>query len=87
MGIVKQMRREKRMRYVSKQQWQQAMQRHFAIDQIHGQLICQRMHTPSYAQIQIIGDKMVREVNNCCGCATPGYPCLGDSCPKRYEKY
>lgn len=29
---------------------------------------------------------MVREVHNCCGCAAPGYPCLGDSCPKRHEK-
>lgn len=21
--------------------------------------------------------------NFCCGCATPGYPCLGDACPNR----
>lgn len=29
---------------------------------------------------------MVREKNNCCGCATPTYPCLGDSCPLRHTK-
>ena len=29
---------------------------------------------------------MVREANNCCGCATPAYPCLGDSCPLRHTK-
>lgn len=22
-------------------------------------------------------------VNECCGCAVPGYPCLGSSCPNR----
>ena len=24
---------------------------------------------------------MVRYENECCGCATPAYPCLGSSCP------
>ena len=24
---------------------------------------------------------MIKYENHCCGCATPGYPCLGDSCP------
>lgn len=27
---------------------------------------------------------MVREINDCCGCAVPGYPCMGDSCPRRH---
>ena len=26
---------------------------------------------------------MVRYQNHCCGCAAPGYPCLGSSCPNR----
>ena len=26
---------------------------------------------------------MVRYENRCCGCAVPGYPCLGSSCPNR----
>lgn len=26
---------------------------------------------------------MVRYENECCDCATPGYPCLGDSCSNR----
>ena len=26
---------------------------------------------------------MVRYINNCCDCATPGYPCIGSSCPNR----
>lgn len=29
---------------------------------------------------------MVREENNCCGCAVPGYPCLGTGCLKRHER-
>ncbi len=28
---------------------------------------------------------MVKHVNACCGCASPGYPCLGSACPKRNE--
>lgn len=24
---------------------------------------------------------MVRVENHCCGCAVPGYPCMGASCP------
>ena len=24
--------------------------------------------------------------NECCGCATPAYPCLGNSCPQRNVK-
>ena len=26
---------------------------------------------------------MVRIENHCCDCASPGYPCLGSSCPNR----
>lgn len=26
---------------------------------------------------------MIRIENHCCGCATPAYPCLGDSCSRR----
>ena len=26
---------------------------------------------------------MLRYRNECCGCATDGYPCLGKSCPNR----
>lgn len=26
---------------------------------------------------------MKRILNECCGCAVPAYPCLGDSCPNR----
>ena len=22
--------------------------------------------------------------DECCGCASPGYPCIGDSCPNRH---
>ena len=25
----------------------------------------------------------VRIVNECCDCAVPGYPCLGEACPQR----
>ena len=25
---------------------------------------------------------MIRYENQCCDCAVPGYPCLGDSCPR-----
>ena len=24
---------------------------------------------------------MVKIINECCNCATPGYPCRGDACP------
>lgn len=27
---------------------------------------------------------MIRYENNCCGCATESYPCIGDSCPNRH---
>ena len=27
---------------------------------------------------------MITERNECCGCAVPAYPCLGDSCPRRH---
>ena len=26
---------------------------------------------------------MTKYENHCCGCATPGYPCMGSSCPNR----
>lgn len=26
---------------------------------------------------------MIRIENHCCGCAVPGYPCMGTSCPNR----
>lgn len=26
---------------------------------------------------------MTRIENHCCGCAAPGYPCMGASCPNR----
>ena len=26
---------------------------------------------------------MERIENDCCGCAVPAYPCMGNSCPKR----
>lgn len=26
---------------------------------------------------------MVKLENDCCGCAVPAYPCVGDSCPNR----
>ena len=29
---------------------------------------------------------MVKYENQCCGCAVPGYPCLGKSCPNRNVK-
>lgn len=29
-------------------------------------------------------ETMVREINDCCDCAVPGYPCMGDSCPRRH---
>lgn len=25
--------------------------------------------------------------NDCCDCAVPAYPCLGDSCPLRHQKH
>lgn len=30
---------------------------------------------------------MIRIDNDCCGCAVPAYPCLGDSCPLRHQKH
>ena len=27
---------------------------------------------------------MIRYENNCYGCATESYPCIGDSCPNRH---
>lgn len=30
---------------------------------------------------------MIRIENDCCGCAVPAYPCLGDSCPLRHQKH
>lgn len=27
---------------------------------------------------------MIREENDCCDCAVPAYPCMGDSCPRRH---
>lgn len=30
---------------------------------------------------------MKKYENECCGCATPGYPCLGDTCPNRNVKH
>ena len=29
---------------------------------------------------------MIRYENQCCDCATPGYPCIGSACPKRNVK-
>lgn len=26
---------------------------------------------------------MLKYENRCCGCAAPGYPCMGSSCPNR----
>ena len=33
------------------------------------------------------GENMIRVENDFCGCAVPGYPCLGNSCPKRHVKH
>ena len=30
---------------------------------------------------------MKYEQNDCCDCAVPGYPCLGDSCSRRHAIY
>lgn len=30
---------------------------------------------------------MVTYENECCGCAVPGYPCIGSSCPNRHVKH
>lgn len=30
---------------------------------------------------------MVKIENDCCGCATDSYPCLGNSCPLRNVKH
>jgi hypothetical protein len=29
---------------------------------------------------------VIKIENECCGCAAPAYPCLGDSCPNRHVK-
>ncbi len=29
---------------------------------------------------------MIRYENHCCGCAAPGYPCIGIACPLRKVK-
>ena len=26
---------------------------------------------------------MIKYENECCGCAVPGYPCMGSACPNR----
>lgn len=30
---------------------------------------------------------MIRTENDCCDCAVPAYPCLGDDCPLRHQKH
>lgn len=30
---------------------------------------------------------MVTYENECCDCAVPAYPCIGDSCPNRHVKH
>lgn len=30
---------------------------------------------------------MISIENDCCGCAVPAYPCLGESCPLRHQKH
>lgn len=30
---------------------------------------------------------MIKYEDECCGCATPGYPCLGKSCPNKYVRH
>ena len=30
---------------------------------------------------------MMYEVNECCDCAAPAYPCIGDSCSLRHVPY
>ena len=30
---------------------------------------------------------MIKYENECCGCATENYPCLGSSCPNRNVKH
>lgn len=30
---------------------------------------------------------MVTYENECCGCAVPAYPCMGNSCPNRHVKH
>ena len=30
---------------------------------------------------------MIVYENECCGCAVPGYPCMGSTCPNRNVKY
>lgn len=30
---------------------------------------------------------MIKYQNDCCGCAVPAYPCLGDSCPLRHSRH
>lgn len=30
---------------------------------------------------------MYTETNECCDCAAPGYPCMGDICPNRHVRH
>lgn len=30
---------------------------------------------------------MIKVTNDCCGCATESYPCLGDSCSLRHSEH
>ena len=30
---------------------------------------------------------MIRYENECCGCAVPGYPCMGSACPNINVKH
>lgn len=30
---------------------------------------------------------MIKYENDCCGCAVPGYPCLGSSCPLTHSPH
>lgn len=30
---------------------------------------------------------MIKVTNECCDCAVPAYPCLGEDCPNRHVKH
>ena len=30
---------------------------------------------------------MIKYENDCCGCAAPAYPCMGDVCPLRHKPH
>ena len=30
---------------------------------------------------------MIKYENDCCGCAVPSYPCLGESCSRRHAPH